>query len=165
VSAAGSIVVVVTGVLIRSHNCLGGRFPYARRGRPPRCGLPCSVAPETRSCLSYRPLADRDTSAHDVEAGRARASLPPRSTSARDDNQALAAHVCHERLIVPDDGVGLPFPVPKGLMDGESLLELRRTLDLPRYQQATVQADSGSGPPGDYGLAVDCGQATGADCR
>ena len=44
----------------------------------------------------------------------------PGVAAARDDDQALAAHVGHQRLIVVDERVRLPLPVAEGLLDGES---------------------------------------------
>ena len=72
-------------------------------------------------------------------AGVAHGIDQPGVAAAGDDDQTPVAQVGHQRLIVVHQGVGLPFPVTKGLLDGQPLLELRGALDLPGHQQVTVE--------------------------
>ena len=67
----------------------------------------------------------------------------PGVAAAGQDDQAVAAHHRHERLVVEDQRVGLPLAIPVGLVPGKAALELRGPVDLAGHQQRAVEQEGG----------------------
>ena len=64
-----------------------------------------------------------------------------RVAAAGEDDEALAAHVRDQRLVVEDQRVGLPAAVAVGLETAGPLLELGRAVDLAGDQQRAVEQE------------------------
>src|SRR6478672_2278394 len=74
----------------------------------------------------------------------------PGVAAAGEHDQALAANVRHERLIVEDELVGLPLAVPARLVARcETLLERGRAIDLAGHEQRAFEEERGLTPLGD----------------
>src|SRR5207237_4638387 len=72
----------------------------------------------------------------DVDGARMRA--------AGDDDEALAANVDDDVLVVPDHRIRLPAALSTGVVDREAPFEARRALDLARDKDGPIDADGWS---------------------
>ena len=74
----------------------------------------------------------------------------PGVAAAGEHDQALAAHVRDERLVVEDELVGLPLAVAARLVAGrQALLERGGPIDLAGHEQRAVEQERGLAPLGD----------------
>jgi hypothetical protein len=62
-------------------------------------------------------------------------------TAAGEDDEAATGEAHHERLVVEDQGVGLPLAVNVCLVSQEARLERRRAIDLARHQDRPVEQE------------------------
>jgi hypothetical protein len=65
----------------------------------------------------------------------------PRVTAAGQHDQAASAHVRDQRLVVEDQRVRLPAPVPVRLVRRHSVFELGRAVDLAGHQERAVEQE------------------------
>ena len=66
----------------------------------------------------------------------------PRVTAAREDHQPLPTNVHHQRLLIQDQRVWSPLPLPQRLVNREPLLERRRPLHLPGDQYRSIDEEA-----------------------
>src|SRR5213076_1836960 len=64
--------------------------------------------------------------------------------TAGDDDEALAANVDDDVLVVPDHRIRLPAALSPGVVDREAHFEAGRALDLARDKDGPIDADGGS---------------------
>src|SRR5262245_24082158 len=62
----------------------------------------------------------------------------PRMPTTGHDHQALAPYIDNCALIVANQWIGFPLPMPQGLMHRESLLKRGRPRHFSRYQQHVI---------------------------
>jgi hypothetical protein len=56
-------------------------------------------------------------------------------------DQATPPHVHGERLVVEDQRIGLPAPIPVRFVEGQTLLEVGGAVDLAGDEDAAIQQD------------------------